>query len=79
MPKLFSDLNKYLMSNKLVLNLSKSKLMYFNSRPKPDLKALMFGTEIIEWVDEYRYLGFVLSSRMTYSNHIYKICTKVSQ
>ena len=77
--KLFSDLNKYLKANKLVPNLSKSKLMYFNSRPKPDLEAFTFDTEIIEWVDEYRYLGLMLSSRMTYSNHIDKICTKVSQ
>ena len=76
--KLFSDLNKYFMSNKLVPKLGKSKLMYFNFRPKPDLEALMFGTEIVEWVDEYRYLGLVLNSRMTYSNNIDKIYTKVS-
>ena len=43
--KLFMDLSKYLTTNKLVPNLSKSKLMYFNSKPRPELEALVFGTE----------------------------------
>ena len=49
--KLFSDLDRYLKINKLVPNLSKSKLMFFNSRPKTDLEVLSFGNETIEWVD----------------------------
>ena len=77
--KLFSDLSKYLMSNKLVPNLGKSKLMYFNSRPKIDLEALMFGGVEIEWVKEFKYLGLVLNDRMSYSSQIDRICTKISQ
>ena len=77
--KLFSDLCGYLESNKLVPNLGKSKLMYFNSKPKTDLAPIMFSNEIIEWVDEFKYLGLVLNSRMSYSNHIERISIKVSQ
>ena len=77
--KLFSDLSKYLMSNKLVPNLGKSKLMFFNSRPKIDLEALMFGGVEIEWVKEFKYLGLVLNDRMSYSSQIDRICTKISQ
>ena len=77
--KLFSDLDRYLKINKLVPNLSKSKLMFFNSRPKPDLEALSFGNEVIEWVDQFKYLGLQLNSRMSYSDHISRVCTKVSQ
>ena len=77
--KLFSDLNRYLKTNKLVPNLNKSKLMYFHSRPKKDLESLLFGNETIEWVEEFKYLGLLLNSRMSYSTHISKICTKVSQ
>ena len=77
--KLFTDLSKYLRANKLVPNLSKSKLMYLNSKPKPDLEALLFGTEVIEWVEEFKYLGLILNTRMSFSSHINKICTKVSQ
>ena len=67
------------MSNKLVPNLGKSKLMYFNSRPKIDLEALMFGGVEIEWVKEFKYLGLVLNDRMSYSSQIDRICTKISQ
>ena len=77
--KLFSDLSKYLSSNKLVPNLKKSKLMYFNSRPKPQLEAMLFGNETIEWVEEFKYLGLLLNSQMSFSSHIDKVCTRVSQ
>ena len=77
--KLFTDLASYLMSNKLVSNLGKSKLMFFSSKPKTDLNDLSFGGQIIEWVNEFKYLGLVLNNRMTYSSHIDRICTKVSQ
>ena len=77
--RLFSDLERYLLSNKLVPNLRKSKLMFFNSKPKPDLDVLTFGGEEIEWVSEFKYLGLVLNNRMSYSGHIDRICTKVSQ
>ena len=77
--KLFEDLNRYLLSNKLVPNLKKSKLMFFNSRPKPVLEAIMFGNEVIDWVDEFKYLGLVLNSKMSFSNHIERVCTRISQ
>ena len=77
--KLFADLNRYLLSNKLVPNLKKSKLMFFNSRPKPQLEAIMFGNEVIDWVDEFKYLGLVLNSKMSFSNHIERVCNRVSQ
>ena len=77
--KLLTDLASYLMSNKLVPNLGKSKLMFFSSKAKTDLNDLSFGGQIIKWVNEFKYLGLVLNNRMTYSSHIDRICTKVSQ
>ena len=63
--KLFSDLHKYLRANKLIPNLTKSKLMYFDSRPVPELPGIPFDSHIIEWVDEYKYLGLTLTSKMS--------------
>ena len=77
--KLFSDLAKYLVSNKLVPNLGKSKLMFFNSKPKINLEALTFSGEEIEWVSEFKYLGLLINNRMSYSSHIDRICIKISQ
>ena len=76
--QLFSDLNEYLTLNKLVPNLGKSKLMYFSSRPCLNLEELMFDNEIIEWVNEFKYLGLSLTNRMSYSCHIEKISTRIS-
>ena len=53
--------------------------MYFNSRPKPQLEAMLFGNETIEWVEEFKYLGLLLNSQMSFSSHIDKVCTRVSQ
>lgn len=77
--QLFSVLNEYLTLNKLVPNLGKSKLMYFSSRPCLNLEELMFADEIIEWVEEFKYLGLSLTNRMSYSCHIEKISTRISQ
>ena len=68
--KLFSDLNNYLCINKLVPNLNKSKLMYFNSRPASDLIDFLFDNHRIEWVDSFKYLGITLTSKMSYAEHI---------
>ena len=77
---LFKDLMRYLTFNKLVPNLNKSKLMYFTSRPAPDhLEDINFGTEKIEWVSEMKYLGVILSSKMTFQSHIDKVTGQLSR
>ena len=53
--------------------------MFFSSKPKPQLEHIMFGNEVIEWVDEFKYLGLILNNKMSFSNHIDKVCTRVSQ
>ena len=68
--KLFSDLSNYLCINKLVPNLNKSKLMYFNSRPAPDLIDCLFDNNKIEWVNSFKYLGITLTSKISYAEHM---------
>lgn len=48
--KLFRVLSRYLLANKLIATLSKSKLMLFTSRPHGIPEDIMFGNDIIEWV-----------------------------
>ena len=64
--------------NMLVPNLRKSKLMVF-SRNQSNLPDIRFDNEIIEWVKEYKYLGLILTSSMSFGPHIDKVCTQVSQ
>ena len=77
--KLFLDLSKYLEANRLIPNLNKSKLMYFDSRPIPELRNLSFNDQIIEWVEEYKYLGLALTHKMSFSLHINNIVTRISR
>ena len=79
--KLFSDLSVYLSNNKLLPNLTKSKLMYFSSRPCPaeGLETIMFRNVEIEWVADYRYLGLNITNRMSYTQHIDRVSSRVSQ
>ena len=58
--------------------LRKSKLMVF-SRNQSNLPDIRFDNEIIEWVKEYKYLGLILTSSMSFGPHIDKVCTQVSQ
>ena len=53
--------------------------MFFSSRPKPQLEAMLFGDEAIEWVEEFKYLGLLLNSQMSFGCHIDKVCTRISQ
>ena len=75
---LFLNLSRYLKMNILVPNLSKSKLMLF-SRNQSNLPDMRFENEIIEWVKEYKYLGLILTSSLSFGPHIDKVCTQVSQ
>ena len=52
--------------------------MYFDSRPVPDLRNLSFNGQLIEWVEEYKYLGLTLTSKMSYSIHINNVVSRVS-
>ena len=77
---LFDRLSTYLRNNKLVPNLSKSKLMFFSSRPIPaNLDNILFSNVEIEWVSEYKYLGLLITNRMSYVTHIEKVSSKISQ
>ena len=77
--KLFSDLVRYLNMNRLVPNSSKSKLMMFSSRPTQDLPELAFAGEVIEWVDEFKYLGLIITNKLCFANHISRVALNISR
>ena len=77
--KLFSDLENYLKSNMLIPNSTKSKLMFFSSRPSPNLPGFLFAGEVIEWVKEFKYLGLTLTNTLSYAKHINNITLNISR
>ena len=77
--KLFADLSTYLNCNRLIANSSKSKLMMFNSRPTQNLPVLLFNNSAIEWVEEFKYLGLIMTNKLSYSRHINRVSLNISR
>ena len=77
--KLFSDLSIYLNNNRLIANSAKSKLMMFSSRLTQNLPDLVFAGSVIEWVNEFKYLGLTLTSKLSYAKHINKVSLNISR
>ena len=74
------DVSKWFQSNKLSLNTKKSKVMCFGSHQwvskLPDLNIVHNGTAL-EVVHEYKYLGVMLDSSLTFTNNTEYIHKKV--
>ena len=77
--KLFSDIQRYLNANMLIPNSKKSKLMFFSSRPTPNLPDFPFAGEAIEWVKEFKYLGLTMTNTLSYAKHIKNVALNISR
>ena len=77
--KLFTDLQNYLNYNCLVPNATKSKLMCFSSNIVNHLPDFIFSGGTIEWVSEFKYLGLILTNKMSFGRHINKVAPNISR
>ena len=70
----------WLTSNKLTLNISKSKFMIFSNQRKNrrDIKV-KFNNKNLEQCCTYKYLGIVIDDKLDWRAHIEYICKKVSK
>lgn len=72
---MFDDLNKlnqFFASNLLSLNVSKTKFVVFHSsqRSVPELSPIMFGSQVVERVPHFKYLGLILDETLSWEPHI---------
>ena len=77
--KLFSDLQNYLNYNCLVPNATKNKLMCFSSNIVNHLPNFIFSGGTIEQVSEFKYLGLILTNKMSFGRHINKIALNIGR
>ena len=69
-------------ANKLTLNVDKTKFMIFGSnkmRERFQDVQLTYNNNIIEKVDEFKYLGVKLDSNLSWSAHVDYMCKNVSK
>ena len=68
-------------ANKLAMNTSKTKIMHFrhcrNIRSNFDL-CVTVNNEIMEPVNQFKYLGVTLDTHLSFDAHIDKVCSKVN-
>ncbi len=70
---------QWLRLNKLTLNVAKTKLMIFGTKPKLNRinnSPLHICNEIVERVSVFKYLGLYLDENLSYEAHITKLYSK---
>ena len=74
---------KWLCSNKLSLNINKTKYMVFHPSSKkrhiPLLDTLLINGTALQKTDEFTFLGTVISSNLSWNAHVSHICKKLSR
>ena len=75
-------LSEWVASNKLVLNISKTKIIVFGTNhslnPKPQLHLVMNNVEI-EQIEETKLLGLTLDCKLSWSKHIDVVVAKMGR
>ena len=76
-----SDLERWLSKWSIAINVSKSSAMLFakTGRRIPKPRAVQLFGELIQWVDDARYLGMTLDKGLTWSKRIDQVRKKAAQ
>ena len=76
-------MHRWFITNKLTLNLKKTKFMIFSTKRKKKAKENKFRINInrycIKQVSEMKYLGVILDNKLNWHNHIQFLCTKLAK
>lgn len=71
---------EWLLSNKLSLNVSKTKFMIFRPRQKQiEIPSIKIDDQILECVDQFTYLGITLDKHLSWKLHVQKVGQKISK
>ena len=78
----FQKILDWLSSNKLTLNLSKTKYIIFQPRQKVNYNLyppVMLADQVIEQTHNFKYLGVIMDSNLSWHDHIDYISDKISK
>ena len=70
-------LEKYCDSNNLKVNAKKSKLVVFHKGRLPK-EEIFYKNSVLERVNEFSYLGILLTSQLSFSSHLQTLVTKAN-
>ena len=71
-------ITNWLSVNKLSLNVSKSKLMIFNTKRRVFIKPkICINNSEIDHVDQFNFLGIIIDSNLSWKGHVAKVTNKL--
>ena len=77
---LVNNIAEWLSNNKLFPNTLKTHLMFFNYRTHtPPLPDITFNSDILSWVDSFKYLGMTIDSKLSFKLQISHVNNKISR
>ena len=76
-----TTLIEWMLANKLTLNVKKTKLMIFGSKPKLSKMPVntmnsYISNEIVEYVHSFKYLGVILDESLNFNEHVDQVYKK---
>ena len=77
--KLINELSDWLKNNKLIPNVTKTKLMMFTPRPTEMLPDIFFDGKRLEWVTDFKYLGVIIDDKLNFSLQAAEVYRKLSK
>ena len=79
--KEMNNVGDWLISNKLTLNIGKSKYMIIHRKENKisDEFSLAINGSKLERCKQYKYLGVLIDDKLTWKSHVQHICTKIGR
>jgi hypothetical protein len=77
--KALSDINYWFKLNKLSLNVKKCNFILFTTRPVTADFEVNIEISQLERVQQTKFLGVIISEKLTWDDQISLLCNKVSQ
>ena len=72
-----STIDKWVQQNHLTFNSAKCKYMVISRKRRPTYPGVLYLGDIpLEQVECFEYLGVILSSKLSFSQHIDSVCSK---
>ena len=74
-----SNLDQWLQSNRLSLNLDKTSYMIFSNKNKIITNPILIRNSLIEYVSDTKFLGIIVDDRLSFCKQINQTISKISK
>ena len=74
-----NNINKWSQSNRLSINISKTKYMIFNKSVKSMNSIIKIGNDEVYQVDSFKLLGVIIDNNLNYKEHINNLTKKINK